>query len=103
MTTLPPLPAAPSPGATAEQLAAFEREMSVYRAAAAAMHAEAQAATAVAMAAMRQVQQSEADMKRMMMLDIVARQPHHLMMTEASACASAKKLVDEIFKAYPLP
>ena len=97
------MPVYPGANAAPEALALYAVEMDRFKAETARLHAQAQTDTAAAMAAMRPVPQSEADMKRMMLLDIVARQPHHLMMTEVSACASAKKLVDEIFKAYPLP
>ncbi len=49
-TTLPPLPVYPGPNASDADLARFRADLDVYRAAASAIHGEAQANTAVAMA-----------------------------------------------------
>lgn len=112
MTTLPPLPTAPPAGATAEQLAAFERDLSVYRAAAGALHAQAQADTAVAMQASVAAQAALAaamstpapvalPTRAELVWELTKVQPQASILTPSDIVSGATKIVDAYVKAHP--
>ena len=112
MTTLPPLPTAPPAGATAAERQAFEDAMAVYRAAAGALHAQAQADTAVAMqasvaaqaalaAAMNTPAPRHLPTRAELVWELTKVQPQASILTPSQIVSGAAQIVDAYIKAHP--
>lgn len=107
--TLPPLPTAPPAGATAAEREAFEDAMAVYRAAASALHAQAQADTAVAMQASVAAQAALAaamsakslPTRAELVWHLTTVQPQASILTPGQIVSGAAQIVDAYIKAHP--
>ena len=99
--TLPPLPFPPPAGATAEQIAAFERSLAVYNAAAAAMHAEALTATANALTAGLDARVKMNMSRREMVWAMVQAHPHVTGLTDLALVDLCTKAVDAYLTRFP--
>ena len=112
MTTLPPLPAAPPAGASAAERQAFDDALAVYRAAAGALHAQAQADTATAMQASVAAQAALAvamntpapvalPTRAQLVWEMVKVQPQASILTPSDIVSGATKIVEAYVKAHP--
>lgn len=111
-STLPPLPVYPGAAAGAAALAQFEADLALYRAAASALHGQAQADTAVAMEAAAAAQRYTADQLAMpvpaakptraqLVWDMVKVQPQASILTPGQIVTGATQIVDAYIKAFP--
>lgn len=110
--TLPPLPVYPGADAGAAALAQFDAELALYRAAASAIHGQAQADTAVAMAQAAEAQRYMADKlaepvpvrkptRAELVWDMVKVQPQASILTPGQIVSGAAQIVDAYIKAFP--